>query len=56
MWIMIDKFFPLIKMVIANDDKEWITTEIKYLIKERQKAHHSKKYNTRNHLARKVRK
>ena len=53
---MIDKYFPLITMVIAKDDKEWITNEIKYLIRERQKAHHSKKYNTRDNLAKKIRK
>ena len=55
MWIMIDKFFPLIKVVRTNSDKEWITSEIKYLIAERQKAHHNKNYDTRNHLAKKIR-
>ena len=53
MWIMIDKFFPLIKVVITNNDKEWITSEIKYLIAQRQKAHHKKNYEARNHLAKK---
>ena len=38
-WLMIDKFFPLIKVAIADDDKEWITPEIKQLISERQKSH-----------------
>ena len=53
MWIMIDKFFHLIKVMRTNSDKEWITSEIKYLIAERQKAHHNKNYDTRNHLAKK---
>ena len=55
MWIMIDKFFPLITVVIANNDKEWITSEIKYLIAERQKAHLNKNYEARDHLAKKIR-
>ena len=50
MWIMIDKLFPPIKVLITNDDKEWRTPEIKYLIAERQKAHLSKNYDTRDHL------
>ena len=25
MWFMIDKFFPPTKVVIADNDKEWIT-------------------------------
>ena len=54
MWIMIDKFFPLIQVVVANDDKEWVTAEIKYLISKRQKAHHSKNFTARDHLARKI--
>ena len=32
MWIMIDKFFPPIKIVAAKNDKEWITPKIKSLI------------------------
>ena len=54
-WTMIDKFFPLIKVVITNNDKKWITSEIKYLIAERQEAHHKKNYEARNHIAKKVR-
>ena len=53
MWSMIDKFFPPIKVVISNDDKEWITPSIKCLIAERQKAHLSKNYDTRDHLTKK---
>ena len=52
-WTMIYKFFPLIKVVITNNDKKWITSEIKYLIAERQEAHHKKNYEARNHLAKK---
>ena len=52
MWIMIDKFFPPIQVVVANDDKEWITSEIKYLISKQQKAHHSENFAARDHLAR----
>ena len=54
MWFMIDKFFPPTKVVIADNDKEWITPKIKGLIAERQKAHLSKNYASRNHLAKKI--
>ena len=54
MWTMIDKFFPLVKVDITNNDKEWITPEIKLLICERQKAHLSKKYDLSKHLSKKV--
>ena len=54
MWVMIDKFFPLKSVLTASDDKEWITPEIKSLIRERQKAHKSKKFDLRNHLAKKI--
>ena len=56
MWIMIDKFFPLIKVVITKDDKKWITSEIKHLIAERQKAHLSQNYDLRDHLTKKIKK
>ena len=52
---MIDKFFPLIKVAIADDDKEWITPEIKQLISERQKAHLSNNTDLYKHLAKNVR-
>ena len=52
---MIDKFFPLIKVAIAEDDKEWITPEIKQLISERQKAHKSNNIDLCKHLAKKIR-
>ena len=54
MWIMIDKFFPPIKIVVAKNDKEWITPKIKCLIAERQKAHHSGKKVVRDQLAKKI--
>ena len=54
MWIMIDKFFPPIKIVVAKNDKEWITPKIKCLIAERQKAHHSGRTKVRDQLAKKI--
>ena len=56
MWGMINKLFPPIKVVVSNDDKKWITPEIKHLISERQKAHLSKNYEVRDHLAKKIKK
>ena len=54
MWIMIDKFIPLFKVVVTKDDKKWITSEIKHLIAERQKAHLSQNYDLRDHLTKKI--
>ena len=54
MWNMINKLFPLIKVVISNCDKKWITPNIKLLIADRQKAHLCKKIEVRDHLAKKV--
>ena len=54
MWIMIDKHFPLVGVMSASDDKEWITSKIKNLISERQKAHQSKNYDARDVLAKKI--
>ena len=51
---MIDKFFPLKSVISAWDDKEWITPKIKCLIRERQKAHKSKNFDLRDHLATKI--
>ena len=56
MWGMINKLFPPIKVIISNDDKEWITPNIKRLISKRQKAHHSKNFEVRDHLAKKIKK
>ena len=54
MWAMIDKFFPLVELVITNNDKEWMTPEIKHLMNERQKAHLNKKFDLSKHLSNKV--
>ena len=54
-WIMIDFFFPLIRIVITEDDKVWITHEIKQLIAERQKAFMSGNFDLSKHLAKKIR-
>ena len=50
---MINKLFHPIKVIVSNDDKEWITLEIKHLISERQKAHLSKYFEVRDHFAKK---
>ena len=54
MWAMIDKYFPLKIVVSTNNDKPWITSKIKTLITERQKAHKNKNFHTRDQLARKI--
>ena len=54
MWMMIDKFFPLIKITVTDNEKPWITPKIKELISQRQRAHAAKNYDKRNHLAKKV--
>ena len=53
-WIMIDIFFPTIRIVVTEDDKEWITNEIKQLIAERQKAYMSGNFDLSKHLAKKI--
>ena len=52
---MIDFFFPLTRIVITEDDKVWITHEIKRLIAERQKAFMSGNFDLSKHLAKKIR-
>ena len=54
MWAMIDIFFPLTKVVVTNNEKEWITPEIKLLISDRQNAHLSKNVDLCKHLSKKV--
>ena len=54
MWAMIDKFFPLVELVITNNDKEWMTPEIKHLINERQKAYLNNEFDLCKHLSNKV--
>ena len=55
-WKMIEKFFPMTKINISNTDKEWMTTHIKKLIKQRQIAHFEKKDDLRVNLAKAIRK
>ena len=54
MWIMIDKYFPPVKVVTTQNDNPWITSKIKSLIAKRQKAHKSKNFCTRNQLAKTI--
>ena len=51
MWIMIDKFFPLVAVMSSSNDREWMTPNIKRLISERQKAHLTGNYDLRDYLA-----
>ena len=51
---MIEKYFPLVKVVTTNNDKPWITSKIKALISERQKAHKSKNFYARDQLAKNI--
>jgi len=51
---MIDKYFPLVKVVTTNNDKPWITPKIKALISERQKPHKSKNFYARDELAKNI--
>ena len=53
-WLMVDKYFPLKKVLISSTDKEWMTPKIKLLILQRQKALKLKKADLHSHLARKV--
>ena len=53
---MIDIFFPSIKIVITENDKKWITSEIKHLIAERLKAHMSENCDLTKHQAKKIKK
>ena len=53
-WLMVDKYFPLKKVLISSTDKEWMTPKIKLLIQKRQKAHKLKNFDLHAHLARKV--
>ena len=55
MWAMINKFFPLVKVVVTDNEKKWITPKIKDLISQRQKAHVTRNFDKRNHLTRKLR-
>ena len=50
---MINRFFEPMKMVVAKNDKEWITPKIKCLIAQTRKAHHSGGQVVRDQLAKK---
>ena len=41
-------------MVVAKNNKEWITPKIKCLIAQRRKAHHSGRQVVRDQLAKKI--
>ena len=47
---MLNRFFTPIKIVVAKNDKEWITPKIKCLIAQRQTAHHSGRQVVRDQL------
>ena len=51
---MINRFFTPIKIVVAKNNKEWITPKIKCLIAQRRKAHHSGRQVVRDQLAKKI--
>ena len=38
-WLMVEKLFPLQKIIFSGSDKEWMTPKIKDMIAQRQKAH-----------------
>ena len=35
-WLMVEKFFPLQKIIISDSDKAWMTSKIKDLISQRK--------------------
>ena len=51
---MFNRFFTPIKIVVAKNDKEWITPKIKCLIAKRQEVHHSGREVIRDQLAKKI--
>ena len=55
MWAMINKFFPLVKVVVTDNEKKWTTSKIKDLISQRQMAHVTPNFDLKNHLTRKLR-
>ena len=52
-WQKINENFPLKPFKIANTDMEWMTPEVKQLIKQRQKAHFTGNIDLSNHLSKK---
>ena len=51
---MINRFFTPIKIVFANNEKEWITPKLKCLIAKRQEAHHSGRQVVRVQIAKQI--
>ena len=56
LWKVINIYFPLLKFVISSTDKEWVTPKIKDLFSKRQKAHFEGKFETRDSLAKIIKK
>ena len=54
-WLMVEKLFPLQKIIFSSSDKEWMTPKIKGMIAQRQKAHKAENFELRNYLAKKIR-
>ena len=54
-WLMVEKLFPLQKIIFSGSDKEWMTPKIKDMIAQRQKAHKAGNANLTKYLARKIR-
>ena len=44
----------LVKVVVSNTDKEWITSELKVLFSKRQRAHKEGNFVLRNCLAKEI--
>ena len=53
-WHMVEKIFPLATVKLSNNDKEWMTPNIKSLITQRQKAHLNNKVDLTNQLSKKI--
>lgn len=54
-WQKIDYYFPTKLVKLTNTDKEWMTTNLKKLISQRQKAHNKNQIEVRDCLAKKIR-
>ena len=51
---MLNRFFTPIKIVVAKNDKEWITPKIKCLIAKRQEAHQTGRQVVRDQLTKNI--
>ena len=54
-WAMVELLFPLQTITVSDSDKVWMTSKIKGLIKQRQKAHFLNDVEQRKLLAKKIR-